>query len=77
VDRHLAFVGTANFDCRSFRLNFEMTVAVIDQAFNAQVAAMLENDIAASKPASKDEMARRSVGYRAAAHAIRLLAPIL
>ncbi len=77
VDRHLAFVGTANFDCRSFRLNFEMTVAVIDESFNAQVAAMLENDLASSKPASKDEMARRSFGYRAAAHAIRLLAPIL
>ncbi len=77
VDRHLSFVGTANFDCRSFRLNFEMTVAVIDEGFNAQMQRMLENDLASSTPARKDELASRPFGYRAAAHAIRLLAPIL
>ncbi len=77
VDNHLAFVGTANFDCRSFRLNFEMTVAVIDAAFNASVARMLQADLEASKPARKNELASRSFGYRALAHAIRLLAPIL
>ena len=30
VDNNVAFVGTANFDNRSFRLNFEITTLVVD-----------------------------------------------
>lgn len=42
VDDVLAGVGTANFDNRSFRLNFEVTALVADQAFAGEVERMLE-----------------------------------
>lgn len=36
-----ATVGTANFDNRSFRLNFEITIAAADTDFAAEVGRML------------------------------------
>jgi len=36
IDEDVATVGTANFDNRSFRLNFEITGVVADAAFAAQ-----------------------------------------
>ena len=44
MDDDFAGVGTANFDNRSFRLNFELTALVNDRAFAAEVEAMLEAD---------------------------------
>ena len=50
VDDHFAAIGTANFDNRSFRLNFELTLAVADRQFAAEVAAqVIETALAAYK----------------------------
>lgn len=49
VDDLYAQVGTANFDHRSFRLNFEVSVAVFDEALNAQLAADFDRDLADSR----------------------------
>jgi cardiolipin synthase len=46
VDDDFAAVGTANFDNRSFRLNFEMMALIADEAFAGEVRAMLERDFA-------------------------------
>ena len=35
IDDDVATVGTANFDNRSFRLNFEITAVVVDPEFPA------------------------------------------
>jgi cardiolipin synthase A/B len=48
VDDLYAQIGTANFDHRSFRLNFEVGVAVLDEKINAQLAAHFEHDLSAS-----------------------------
>ena len=77
VDRDFATVGTANFDNRSFRLNFETTVVVRDRAFCDDVAAMLEADFARATPLTRDQLAEKSFGFRFAASATRLLAPVL
>ncbi len=45
VDDLYAQIGTANFDHRSFRLNFEVGVAVFDEAVNAQLADHFERDL--------------------------------
>ena len=45
VDRQYGMVGSANFDNRSFRLNFEVAAVVLDHAFNHQLAAMFEADL--------------------------------
>lgn len=77
VDQDFAAVGTANFDNRSFRLNFEITLAVADARFAAETAAMFERDFAESEEvnakAYDDLPWRMKIGAKAA----RLLAPIL
>ncbi|CAN5497647.1 cardiolipin synthase [soil metagenome] len=76
VDDDFASVGTANLDNRSFRLNFEISVAVHDVAFAGEVAAMLEDDFASAKLAEPDELADRPFYFRLSSRVARLLAPI-
>lgn len=77
VDDHFAAVGTANFDNRSFRLNFEITLAVADGKFAAEVAAMFERDFAASSKVDARDYYGRPLPFKAGARAARLLAPVL
>ena len=77
VDRDFAAVGTANFDNRSFRLNFEATVVVRDTAFCDEVAAMLEDDLGRSTEITSHDLDDQSALFRFGAQATRLLAPIL
>ncbi len=76
VDDRVATVGSANFDNRSFRLNFELTAVVADPAFVERVAGMLEADFAASEPMPADALARRPFWFRLAVNLARLTAPI-
>ena len=77
VDRDFATVGTANFDNRSFRLNFETTVVVESAAFCDEAEAMLEADFARAVEVSREDLAGASFFFRFAASATRLLAPVL
>ena len=45
VDGHYAMIGSANFDNRSFRLNFEVATVILSAAFNAELAALFERDL--------------------------------
>lgn len=76
VDDEFAAVGTANLDNRSFRLNFEITLAVADREFASQVAQMLETDFAASREMEAGELSCKPFYFRLACQASRLLAPI-
>ena len=77
VDRDFAAIGTANFDNRSFRLNFEVTAVVRDEDFCDRVAAMLERDLGAATEISYEDLESKSFAFRFAANATRLLAPVL
>ena len=77
VDRDFAAVGTANFDNRSFRLNFEATLVVHDEAFCDEVAAMLEDDLGRSTRLTIEDLEGQSFPFRLAAQGTRLLAPVL
>lgn len=77
IDDELCTVGTANFDNRSFRINFEITLAFLDQGFAQEVAAMLERDFAGSRVVTEDVVQARSFPFRVAVQACRLLAPVL
>jgi cardiolipin synthase len=77
VDEDFAAIGTANFDNRSFRLNFEVTLAVSDFRFASEMAAMLERDFATSEEVGRDDYESRPFYFKAVAQAARLLAPIL
>jgi len=45
VDDHCAMIGTANFDNRSFRLNFEVMAVVYGPALAKPLAAQFETDL--------------------------------
>jgi len=76
MDDLYATVGTANFDNRSFRLNFEITVAVADEDFARQVHDMLERDFADAREVHAQEFEQRSFMFRLAVRLARLMAPI-
>jgi len=49
-DDDLAIIGSANFDHRSFRLNFEISVLFRDRVIAATLAQLMEGEVAASEP---------------------------
>ena len=57
VDDGLAAVGTANFDNRSIRLNFEMMLVFADRTFANSVSQMLERDFANCRQATAADVA--------------------
>jgi cardiolipin synthase len=77
VDDVMASVGTANCDNRSFRLNFEITLAVADPAFVAQVEAMLLADFTCCTRVMADDYEERSLLFKTGVMLSRLLSPIL
>jgi cardiolipin synthase len=77
VDDDLAAVGTANFDNRSTRLNFELMLLFADEPFAAQVATMLKNDFARCRLDTAENYAARGFWFHVAVRAARLMAPLL
>jgi cardiolipin synthase len=77
VDDHIATIGTANFDNRSFRLNFEITAAIADAAFAREVYDMFEQDFANSRRMVLGELDAKPLWFRLAVRVARLLAPLL
>lgn len=76
IDDDLACVGTANLDNRSFRLNFEITAAVANHNFAAEVEQMLLDDFEKSREMEKGELSRKPFLFQLACQSSRLLAPI-
>jgi cardiolipin synthase A/B len=76
VDRTIATVGTANFDNRSFRLNFEITAVIADAAFAAEVERMFEADFARSRAMDHGEYDRKPWWFRFGARLARLTGPV-
>ncbi|GJE28223.1 cardiolipin synthase [Methylobacterium organophilum] len=75
VDREWSFIGSANWDTRSFRLNFEMNVEVYDPA----LAARLDDFILAKRETrlTADDLAARALPVRLRDAGVRLLLPYL
>lgn len=77
VDQRASWVGTANFDNRSFRLNFEVTAIINDLQFATEVEKMLQDDFAHSRPLDPDSLDDRGFWWRLAVSAARLASPVL
>ncbi|MFM7180721.1 MAG: cardiolipin synthase [Verrucomicrobiales bacterium] len=76
IDDEGCTIGTANFDNRSFRLNFEITIAIHDRGFTDQVRKMLEKDLSDSRLVRAEEVQSRGFWSRFAIRASRLMAPV-
>lgn len=77
MDDQIAGVGTANFDNRSFRLNFEITLLVHSHDFTAKVSAMLETDFSHAHEVSKDDLEDKPFWFPLAMGGARLMSPLL
>jgi cardiolipin synthase len=69
-------IGTANFDNRSFRINFEITALADGGALLHAAEAMFNEDFRQSRPAHLSDWASRSWLFRASARISRLMSPV-
>jgi len=76
IDDRVATVGTANFDNRSFRLNFEITVVVADESFVTEVEQMLEEDFAHANEMKISDINERSFWFKLSTRLARLTSPV-
>jgi cardiolipin synthase len=77
MDDNIAGIGTANFDNRSFRLNFEITLLVHDPEFASQVDTMLQEDLRRSRQVSLEEIDNKPAWFPLAMAIARMFSPVL
>jgi len=77
VDDMIASVGTANFDVRSFRLNFEVNAVIYHEEFARSLRRFFEQDIEVSKEKTIESYKKRAFIVRIKESLSRLLSPIL
>jgi len=77
VDDHLASVGTMNLDNRSLRLNFEISMLVINEGFCLSLEKMLEEDFRNCRRIDYRDYSERSLLFRVVVRIARLMAPVL
>ncbi len=77
IDDEFATVGTANFDNRSFRLNFEVTAIVAEPAFAAEMETMFENDFEHAVEIDPAALDTKPLYWRLGVALSRLAAPVL
>jgi cardiolipin synthase len=76
IDDTVSTIGTANFDNRSFRLNFEITMVIVDREFAQEVEAMLLRDFGDSVETFAKDVEQRSIWFKVAVRFARLMAPV-
>ncbi|MCA9053433.1 MAG: cardiolipin synthase, partial [Planctomycetaceae bacterium] len=76
VDDALAGVGTANFDNRSFRLNFEVTALIHDAKFLKDMETMFQQDFERSEQMTLEGVRSRSTWQELLSRAAYLAAPL-
>jgi len=76
VDDDVAILGSANFDARSFRLNFEVSVLFHDAAIAAALARLIEGEFA-SAPRVREQRSRALWAVRLPEALARLMSPLL
>lgn len=77
VDDELLNIGTVNFDNRSFRINFEVTLWFTDRATIAKAEAMLIEDFAQAKKLSPVDFRNIGLFRKLLGRIARLFAPLL
>lgn len=77
VDDRLASVGSANMDCRSFKLNFEVNAFLYDEKLAVRLADLFEQDLRLSRLMTAEAFDNQSRYLRFKQSFCRLLSPIL
>jgi len=77
IDEKICTVGTANFDIRSFKLNFEINAFIYDEKIAKEIVSSFENDLTHSKELTHEAYAKRGLIVKLKESVSRLLSPIL
>jgi cardiolipin synthase len=77
VDRIWVTFGSANWDARSLRLNFEMNVSTMNRALAEKLDALLDRKIASARRLELAELKSRRLPFRLRDGAVRLFSPYL
>ena len=77
VDGEWSLIGSSNWDARSFRLNFEFDLEVMDRTLTAELDALIDARIATGKILTADMLAAEPLWKRLRNAAARLMMPYL
>lgn len=76
IDDDFSTIGTANFDNRSFRLNFEITAIVHNTEFAAKVEKMFIHDFSNARKMTKADIDGKSFWFKLGVRLARLTSPV-
>ncbi|OHR66393.1 cardiolipin synthase [Bacillus sp. HMSC76G11] len=77
IDEEIAEVGAANYDMRSFRLNYEVCQVVYSADVARELTEQFEMDLTDSVPLRIEDLLQRSLTERIVEQGSRLLSPLL
>jgi cardiolipin synthase len=77
VDGHWTLLGSANWDARSLRLNFEVNVECYDAGLAADASALVRDRIGRARRLLRAEMDARSLPVQLRDGVARLFSPYL
>jgi cardiolipin synthase len=77
IDDLCTTIGSTNFDERSMRLNFELSVLVFNRELNEELAGIFTKTISESDPLDRETFSRRPFMRKLTESALRPLSPIL
>jgi cardiolipin synthase A/B len=77
MDNYWSFIGSANWDARSFRLNFEFNVECYDRELASHLNHIADERIAESRELTSRQLDARSLAARLRDGICRLASPYL
>ena len=77
VDGQWSFIGSSNWDARSFRLNFELNLECYGESFARELSKLFLNKKACSRPLSMEELSKRPFPVKLRDSLARLFIPYL
>lgn len=77
ADGKIGIVGTANMDCRSFDLNFEVNAIVYDRAFANELREVFYEDLKDAEKIDPEAWQRRPILSQLLEKSARLVSPLL
>ncbi len=76
IDGNIASIGTANFDIRSLKLNFEINAFIYDKALSIEIQDSFDEDILNSEKIDREEYKKRSFGKKFLESLGRVVSPL-
>ena len=77
VDNHWVFLGSANWDPRSLRFNFELNVECYGREFAVEMETIMQSKLRAANPVTLEEVDGRALPVRLRDGVARLFTPYL